>query len=200
MKRTVLFMVMLLPVSLLFAQKQSPSGHKNPDEQIKVKKQYDEQGNLIGYDSTYIRSWSSDTTMTSIDPDDMRREMEHFFRDDFRKFFSDSTAFGDDLQEKFLQQFQNFRDQFDQDNDSTQTAMPGMPSFSDFDKLRDEMMQHFRESLPEDTVKIQGAPDAIHPGASGQLKEKPKEPSEQDQIIPQQMKAPGKANKSTVFL
>ena len=207
MKKTVLFMFMLLSASLLFAQKQSPSEHKNPDEQIKVKKQYDEQGNLIGYDSTYVRSWSSDTTMTSIDPDDMRRKMEQFFSNDFGKFFSDSAAFGDDpfggdMPEKFLQQFQDFRE-FDQGNDSTQPVMPGMPSSSDLDKLRNEMMRHFGESLPEDTVKIEGAPDAIHiqPGTSDQLKEKPEKPSEQDQIIiPQQMKTPDKRNKPAVFI
>lgn len=36
--------------------------NQSPDEQIIVNKQFDENGNMIGYDSTYIHQWSSDST------------------------------------------------------------------------------------------------------------------------------------------
>ncbi|MCB0540954.1 MAG: hypothetical protein KDE33_25815, partial [Bacteroidetes bacterium] len=35
---------------------------KDPDEQIIVNKKYDENGNLIQFDSTYVHQWSSDST------------------------------------------------------------------------------------------------------------------------------------------
>lgn len=35
---------------------------ETPDEQIIVNKKYDENGNLIGFDSTYFHQWSSDTS------------------------------------------------------------------------------------------------------------------------------------------
>lgn len=64
----------------------------DPDEQIIVKKEYDENGNLIAYDSTYIHQWSSDTSFNfSFDDklifDDNFPELNDFFED----FINDST-------------------------------------------------------------------------------------------------------------
>ncbi len=48
---------------------QTTGKNKNqPHEEVKVNKQYDEQGNLVGYDSTYVYSWSSDSTLQAFPP------------------------------------------------------------------------------------------------------------------------------------
>lgn len=52
----------------LFAQ--DIEKEKTPDEQIIVNKKYDENGNLIQYDSTYVHQWSSDSTFQFSFPDD----------------------------------------------------------------------------------------------------------------------------------
>lgn len=44
----------------IYSQNQQPD---DTDEKIIVNKEYDENGNLIKYDSTYIHQWSSDSTI-----------------------------------------------------------------------------------------------------------------------------------------
>ncbi len=62
MRRTVFIFLSVLLTSGIFAQKVDKLP-KNPDEKITINKEYDENGNLIGYDSTYVHTWSSDTSM-----------------------------------------------------------------------------------------------------------------------------------------
>jgi hypothetical protein len=62
---------------------------KNPDEKITVNKEFDENGNLIGYDSTYVHTWSSDSSMV--------------FPFDTEEFFSLKGGFPD--ANKFMQKF-----------------------------------------------------------------------------------------------
>ena len=59
------FMIMLLfcTVGLLQLYAQEPKQKNNPDKQITVNKKYDENGNLVQYDSTYVQQWSSDSTL-----------------------------------------------------------------------------------------------------------------------------------------
>lgn len=80
-----------------------------PKKNIDVKREYDKDGNLIRYDSTYVYSWSSDSTyhfmpdsvfLNFSDIHEMRKEMQermqHFFKRDtsvnksfHHPFFSD---------------------------------------------------------------------------------------------------------------
>ncbi len=78
MKKLILFMVVLFAGILVFAQEKPKS--KGPDQQISVNKQYDEKGNLIQYDSSIVRSWSSDTTLNMADMDALHKEMENFMK------------------------------------------------------------------------------------------------------------------------
>lgn len=90
-----------------FTQKQDTT--KLPNKNIKVQREYDEDGNLIRYDSTYVYSWSSDSSyhfnpdssfFNFSDSHEMRKKMkehlEHFFKMDtsgyrtfHHPFFSD---------------------------------------------------------------------------------------------------------------
>ena len=77
---------------------------KNPDEKITVNKEYDENGNLISYDSTYVNSWSSDSSMV--------------FPYNGEEFFSFRSGFPNI--DKFMQQFFGdipFNDPFIEKND-----------------------------------------------------------------------------------
>lgn len=58
---------LIFTVVQVFAQ--DVKKEKDPDEQIIVNKNYDDKGNLIQYDSTYIHQWSSDSTFQFLFPD-----------------------------------------------------------------------------------------------------------------------------------
>jgi hypothetical protein len=62
MKNYLLIVCSLLLFSGLITA-QEVKKENAPDEQIIVNKKYDEKGNLIQYDSTYIHQWSSDSTL-----------------------------------------------------------------------------------------------------------------------------------------
>jgi hypothetical protein len=157
MKEIILFMVVLLAGDMLFAQKKPDS--KKPDEQIKVNKEYDENGNLIGYDSTYVRSWSSDTTLNLADMDVLRREMESMMKDGgFGSFFGDSTNFAHDpfrdLHKDFFERFyRGIPDSAFNWNDTTNIQIPGMEfPFSDFDQMHEQMMKQFGQFFQGDSI------------------------------------------------
>lgn len=155
MKKLILFMVMLFPVTLVFGQEKPKS--KGPDQQISVNKQYDEKGNLIQYDSSIVRGWSSDTTLNMAGINALRKEMESFMKGGgFGNFFGDSTEPANDpfrdLHQDFSEHFnKNNPDSAFNRNDTTGMQMPGLP-FADFDKMREQMMQQFGQFFQNDSV------------------------------------------------
>ncbi len=168
MKKIFILIIISVAVIPVFAQKKSDS--KTPDEQIKVKRQYDDKGNLIGYDSTYVKSWSSaDTTMTQADIEKMQKEMEKFFGDHFGQFFSDSTKTGTgpfgDMHEKFFKHFQEIPHAWGPfDSDSIHSGIPQMPDstldFSRLKEMQEEMMKYFGEFFHDnDTIQGNSLPD-----------------------------------------
>jgi hypothetical protein len=61
MKKLVIA-TLLFSVAVFETTAQQNEKQEIPDEQIIVNKKFDEHGNLIEYDSTYIHQWSVDTT------------------------------------------------------------------------------------------------------------------------------------------
>ncbi|SHF87288.1 hypothetical protein SAMN05444274_11144 [Mariniphaga anaerophila] len=57
-----IFISIVFAFAVSGAKAQQQKDQKNPDEQVIVNKKYDDQGNLIQYDSTYVHHWSVDTT------------------------------------------------------------------------------------------------------------------------------------------
>lgn len=159
MKRLVYLFVFLLTANWTFAQKDT--ANIAPQSQIKVNKEYDENGNLIRYDSSYVSSWSSDSTFTMMDMDSLRNQMNFFFGDNFDSFFNDSTLFDhgsfEDLHRKFFDEHQKFLNQFGMmDMDSLMNAMPGVKhNFSDLDQMRKEMEDRFRQFFGNDSTSIE---------------------------------------------
>ncbi len=97
-KIAVVIFVSLSAVISAYPQEQK---EKSPDEQIIVNKKYDESGNLIEFDSTYVKQWSSDSAFhfgfksDSILQQWNFRGIEHFFND-----FLNDSAFGHRLDPK----------------------------------------------------------------------------------------------------
>ena len=107
---------------LLFASANVCAQKNMPNEKSTVKKEFDENGNLIQYDSTYVWNWNSDSTINfSFD--------DHFgfvkdFPDMFGKFFNDSV-------------FENF-------------GLLNDPHFSPFNN--DDFFRHFQHSVPDSMI------------------------------------------------
>ncbi len=133
MKNTNILFLLVLSANGLWAQKVDKLP-KNPDEKITVNKEFDENGNLIGYDSTYVHTWSSDSSMV------LPFNGENFFS--FKGGFPDI--------EKLMQQF--FNDPFSGE------SFPGID-----EKMMKQFKRHFPDSVssfhsPFFNDSIQGDP------------------------------------------
>ena len=97
MKNLVSFMIVFLTIfSSCSAQQKEKEGNvfgKNePKEDIKVNKEYDEDGNLVRYDSVYTYSYSNSTN-GSVQNDSLMAELRKRINSQFS--FSSSNMFDD---------------------------------------------------------------------------------------------------------
>ncbi|WP_372774968.1 hypothetical protein [Mangrovibacterium sp.] len=145
MKHFLLLVIIVFSAQLLQAQsKGDPAG---PNEQSKVTREYDEQGNLIRFDSTYVKSWSSDSTLNQATFNELQKQMEEMFKGSFG---DESDGFFGDF---FPGSAKEFFGQFDQQFSDSSIVMPGFQnSFPDFDKLHEQMMQRFGLYFQPDSV------------------------------------------------
>lgn len=141
-----------------------------PKKDIKVNKEYDENGNLIRYDSTYVYSWSSDSThhffndsafFNRMDMSKMHKRMQEqlsrfFGPDSLRQgnngnpFFSDDF-FNDDFFSNDFFDSSMFRRKFHQ-RDSSQ---------SDFFQELEEMMKERRQFRQQHNSEMQRELDSL---------------------------------------
>lgn len=150
MKKLIPF-VMLLLVAVM-AQAQQKEKSTQPNEQSKVTREYDESGNLIRFDSTYVKSWSSDSSMTMSpkDIEQLQKQMEDMFK----------GAFGDESDGFFGDPFpgsaKDFFNQFGQQLGDSTGAMPGFQNaFPELEEMNKRMMQHFSQFFQSDSAQIQ---------------------------------------------
>ena len=147
MKKTSLSLLLLFPISLVFAQEQ-PS-EKSPDEQIKVEKEYDENGNLIRFDSSYVWSWTDTTGVFGL---------EDLLGKDIHQFFSDSMFFGGapfpDWHGQFYKRDQHFFDRFGQGNRDSIWIFKddSLLNFPDMGQMMQEMMKHLERFFQSDST------------------------------------------------
>lgn len=113
MKSLFSFAVFLCFTAGAFAQSVSPD--QQPQEHSNVTKEYDENGNITRYDSTYVKAWSSGDSIDSAGFEEMRKHMQEMmqrfndniipndFPDSLNSKFNDFDfgAFNDDIQEHF---------------------------------------------------------------------------------------------------
>jgi hypothetical protein len=110
MKRFALFSFMTMCL-ILYSLAQKPNQKsKSPVENSTVKREYDENGNLIRFDSTYTYSWSGDTTlMKSFSPENFPDPFDNHFG-----LFQDSIfsghSFFDEFDHFFAQPFSGKQD------------------------------------------------------------------------------------------
>ncbi|MBN1820167.1 MAG: hypothetical protein JW833_05605 [Prolixibacteraceae bacterium] len=116
--KIIIMLVSFFLPAFLMAQQKENKDKKDPDEQITINKEYDEEGNLIRYDSTYTFEWHSDTMMV------FPQGGGSFFAPDIfsgpndliSKFFSDSlfhiSPFRNEWNEDFFKGHEDFFKQF----------------------------------------------------------------------------------------
>ncbi|WP_421918413.1 hypothetical protein [Marinifilum sp.] len=141
-----------------------------PKKDIKVNKVYDENGNLVRYDSTYVYSWSSDSSQhflndsayfNKMDMSKMHKRMQEqlsrfFGSDSLRQgnnklpFFSDDF-FNDDFFDIDFFNSSMFRRDFHQ-RDSNQ---------NDFFKELEEMMKNRRQFRQQHNYEMQRELDSL---------------------------------------
>ncbi len=123
MKKIVLIFAILAATFSLQAQILDDTSAINgvkPKIKIKVNKIYDENGNVVGYDSTYVWSYSNTVTnnnLITIDPDSLISRFKPLFDENFNgfpsnpfdnRFFNDSTMFFDFFNnDHFFDKWQN---------------------------------------------------------------------------------------------
>lgn len=150
MKKLIPFAMFLLVAVMAQAQQKDTSN--KPNEQSKVTREYDENGNLVRFDSTYVKSWSSDSTMT-MSPQDMKelqKQMEEMFQGSMG---NDSDSF---FEGSFPGSAKEFFQQFDQQySDSTQETPGFQNSVPDLEEMQERMMQHFSQFFQSDSAQIQ---------------------------------------------
>ncbi|HAQ21545.1 MAG TPA: hypothetical protein DCR40_20290 [Prolixibacteraceae bacterium] len=106
------FLFFIMATCLVFnGLSQTGAPKKNsPKEDFKVNREYDEQGNLIRFDSTYTYSWSSDSTLQNSLS---FKDFDNLFGDNF-SFFNDSAftghSFFDDFDQLSARSFIGKRD------------------------------------------------------------------------------------------
>lgn len=167
-KKLLLAICVLLISVAAFCQ--NTESKKLPKKDIKVNKEYDENGNLIRYDSTYVYSWSSDSThhffndstfFNKMDMSKMHKRMQEqlsrFFgpdslrqKDHKHPFFSDDF-FKDDFFDRDFFDSSMFPRNFHQ-RDSNQ---------SDFFKELEEMMKSRRQFRQQYNNEMQRELDSL---------------------------------------
>lgn len=184
MKRFILFsfMTMCLIINSL-AQKPDQKSN-SPKENSTVKREYDENGNLIRFDSTYTYSWSGDTTlMKSLSPENFPDLFDYPFG-----FFQDSTFRG----HSFFDEFDQFFAQpFSGKQDSVLMKRFGIrPQFHNFHSQGDSLaMNHGFDNFFE--FFSHNPNDSIHSKTprKGQQIPQPKSMDEMMKMLHEQMKA-----------
>lgn len=152
----VILVVLICASSPILAQKNVPQ------EKSTVKKEFDENGNLIQYDSTYVWQWNSDSTIN------FQMDKNFAFGNHFPPFFGDFDAdsilqrfgFSDDKMftpfddEDFFSHFQHaipdsmFMDRYPFKTDSTMNfyfghQFPQNFNFNAFEDMQKQMLEMF---------------------------------------------------------
>jgi hypothetical protein len=157
MRHSVIFVLITTFASVqVWAQKNVP------DEKSIVNKEYDENGNLIQYDSTFVWQWNSDSTMNFSFNDNFAFGNE--FPEMFGEFFADSVfekfgflnehRFPSLKDEDFFRQFQHSlpdsvfipNSPFEQDstlNFRFENHFPGNFDFREFEDLQKQLQEQF---------------------------------------------------------
>ena len=101
MERFLFLMVFsLLICNGLHAQtEEDPKNQKLPQEKVTVNKEFDENGNMVRFDSTYVFSWSGDSLLMNL-PGNL--DLSGFFKWQENIFGADSLFLNDPFGSSFF--------------------------------------------------------------------------------------------------
>jgi len=155
---TAILIILFCGSTQIWAQKNTP------DEKSTVKKEYDENGNLIKYDSTTVWQWNSDSTFHFSPGDNLAfgKEFPEFFGElnadsIFEKFgFLNKDGLMPFNDEDFFRHFQHsiqdsvFTHRFPFESDSTFTfhfndQFPGNLNFPELEELQKQFQEQFKQ-------------------------------------------------------
>lgn len=141
----VYYLLVILTISCSYAQKKEELSPK-PRVHIDVKKETDEHGNVIRYDSSYTWSWSNFDSNYDFNKDSI---FSNFFKDWQIRFNMDSL---------FLSPF---------------SFSPFEDDWYNFDKQMEKMLQHHRDMMKrhDEIMKNFFQPDIIIPAPEEQNSE-----------------------------
>lgn len=110
MKRYIPLLALIFGFQLTMMAQKPKSNQTAPKEDIHVNREYDENGNLIKFDSVYSYSWSGDTTqLKSLSPENFPNLFgDHFSIAADSSFFD--NFFFDDFDQSFFSPFSNKKD------------------------------------------------------------------------------------------
>jgi hypothetical protein len=194
MLRNSVLSVLILLLSLS-GFSQSKDNKTSPNEDIKVNKEFDKDGNLIRYDSTYVYTYSSDTSlMTSPDSaffnfsdiheirEKMQDQLEQFYNKDssnIKQFHH--PFFSDDFFNPNL-----FDSEFFQNNFFSEDSLP-----NDIFKQLEDMWEERQNFSREHSTEMQKNLDSLHT----EFMQKRKKYFEQRDSIYQYYQEKNKSNK-----
>ena len=120
---------------------------KNPKKEIRVNKQYDEQGNLIRYDSTFVYTWSSDTSRAHR-LDSLPRNLQQLeqWQLQMKQFMRQSFA-NDSLIKRLIPQSQWPNDFFFNTPDNEKFFRDFQKMMEDHMKSREEYFNKMRQHM-----------------------------------------------------
>ena len=151
MKRVLIISVALLLVAYIFGQKnenanKNSAKHNIPQTNIKVNKEYDKNGNIVKYDSTYT-SYYSNMEGDSVLNDSLINNFKSFFNDKY--FFSNEPFFNDYFfrDSVIRNDFQN-KDFFYKEFRSNMEQMDKL--FWDMDSVKNDFFdRQFKSTVPQ---------------------------------------------------
>lgn len=154
MRKSVIFTV-ILSVSVFTLMAQEQKEQKAPDQQTIVNKKYDDQGNLVEYDSTFISSWSADTTFHFGFPDNDPQFQFPGIEQFMNQFWNDSL-FGDFSMPRQPFSFGFHFSPFDDDafNGFQRYALPDSVFSNNFPFQIDSLFFNFRFNTPDGTNNL----------------------------------------------
>ncbi len=154
MKKLLLFMILVFAAYMSFSQEKSEDFL--PDEHVMVNKEYDDKGNLILYDSTYVRRWSSNSTLNPVDIEAILRGIDGFWGSGLSDLSRDTSTVNVnpffDFDKLFSGMDNNFYDSFfGEFSDSIMGSLHEKES-SYLEYYREKMMNSFDLFFKGDTL------------------------------------------------
>ena len=147
---------------------------KQPKVDIHVNKQKDLNGNIIGYDSTYTSTWSSDGKIPENIDSVFRSMQEHFSKSFSFNFNNPNFGFNSPItKDSLINNTDPFNDMFGS-------------NWADMNKMMEQQRKMMKEFFNHHQQQVLKVPDGVDKPAPKQKEyDKPQEEQKQEEIQPE---------------